>query len=501
MKVNRITTISGLFAVALLLGACSSVSGPQTLSVGESTGSIIYGVGAEFDPHFLSQNVVKDDESKAEDWDSVIVRRLDMMKPSMFRAMVLTPWYEPENDNDDPDVIDWSRFTFDTPEMQSLYAELDYAETRGVKVILTLWGASIGNWLAGENNGNWVVAPGDYEEWAENFSALIQYLIGEKHYTCIKQITPVNEPDWEYFMDGKAGPSSEYIKMCRILDERFRSDGIRDKVAFNLSDNSDGGTGTHRYLRDCVKEMAGITDIFNSHTYIFGYETPNKTVLKWEKKNAALAAKAGKGHIVGEFGGNQCTGAARQRDIDWYDRGVLMVRTAVNALNAGAVGVSYWNLIDQNYNKNGDYESMQQLGLWRYVKSAYSTEPYYDSIPCDYSLRPQYYSYSLLTQFIRPGARVFPLDAKDQYIAATAVLNDDGTWVYVIANQTDSDRSYVIANDSVVGDFSLYRYTENELPSDDSMLPVVQTMTAGTDGLSVESPAKSVVVLVMNPHD
>ena len=45
-----------------------------------------------------------------------------------------------------------------------------------------------------------------------------------------------------------------------------------------------------------------------------------------------------------------------------------MTRIAINLLNAGASGVSYWSLIDQYYGKDADYGAMQQLGLWKYVK-------------------------------------------------------------------------------------------------------------------------------------
>ena len=50
---------------------------------------------------------------------------------------------------------------------------------------------------------------------------------------------------------------------------------------------------------------------------------------------------------------------------------MLITRNCLNFLNAGAVGASYWSLIDQYYNKGASYEEMQQLGLWRYKKCAY----------------------------------------------------------------------------------------------------------------------------------
>ena len=77
------------------------------------------------------------------------------------------------------------RLTFNSPEMQSLYKQLDMAQKLGIHVNLTLWGAHISHFLSGHNRGNWVVAPYDYQEWAENFSILIRHLLLTKHYTCI----------------------------------------------------------------------------------------------------------------------------------------------------------------------------------------------------------------------------------------------------------------------------------------------------------------------------
>ena len=76
---------------------------------------------------------------------------------------------------------------------------------------LVVWGAITNiDLLSGINNGQkhflcdarsynvnpgWIAGIDNYEEFAENFSTMVKYLIEEKHYTCINQITPFNEPD------------------------------------------------------------------------------------------------------------------------------------------------------------------------------------------------------------------------------------------------------------------------------------------------------------------
>lgn len=469
------------------------------LTVKEKNDAPLEAIGAELDPHFLSQNVVRNDGSKAEDWDNIVVRRVREMGLQRLRIMILPQWYEPVNDNDDPYITDWSKFTFDSPEMKSLYKVLDMAQQSGMETTLVLWGAHIGHFLAGENSGNWVVAPASNEEWAENFSALVQYLIKEKGYSCITEITPVNEPDWSFLIGGKMVSADIYAEMCKALDKRFRDDGIRHCVRFSLSDNSDGGSGTHDYLAACCRELKDVADVFNSHTYIFGYETPNSVIFNWEKENSRLAEAVGKPHFIGEFGGNQCVGSSRQKDINLYERGVLMVRIAINALNAGACGISYWGLIDQYYGKNQAYADMQQLGLWKYLKSTYANDSTYQDIEItgDYEPRPQYYAYSLVSRFLRPGAEIHPVSTDNEFVAATAVKNRDGKWVYLFANATDSTIRTELKNDycsRLRSKYDVYIYERAALPASDDMIKPTELIKTKNKAFSYNLPANSVVL-------
>lgn len=473
-------------------------------SVRYSTGVTLAGLGVELDPHFLSQNVTRHDGAKASDWDEVIVPRIRKMGIQRFRVMLLPHWWEPLNDNDDPNVAALDRFTFESAEMQSLYKVLDIAQEMHADVTLVLWGCPTWcdlldpdyagvkrHFLCSSEGTNWVVEPASNEEFAESFSTVAKYLIERRGYTCIKELTPFNEPD------GNIIPLERYVPLAKVLDRRLRADGIRDRVRLNLSDNTD----TRRFfLEGCARDLAQEADMFNSHTYIFGYETPNRTVLEWERANVAAAAKAGKEHFVGEFGSNQCVGATRQTDIDRYDRGVLMTRLVVNFLNAGAIGTSYWSLIDQYYGRHEPYAAMQQLGLWRYVARAYGEDPdpnIYASLKGNYQPRPQYYAYSLLTRFVRKGSEVYPLELGNEFAAGMAVCSAEGRWTYVIANATDNDLSFDLKNTFRGGMTAckVYTYEERRLPDGDELIaPSLQLESL--DGIfCVSAKAHSVVVL------
>jgi alpha-galactosidase len=429
------------------------------------------------------------------------VERVKKMSLRKIRVMVLPQWFEPVNDNADPHVTDMSKFTFESPEMKSLYKVLDIAMEQDMDVCIVIWGCPVNVslldpgyahvktcFMADPTKTNvWITGPTDYDEWAENYSALIKRLVETKRYTCVNEITPMNEPD-----GGPLLTSTEYVKMAKVLDARFKKDGIRSKVRFNLSDNTDTRP---EYLEYCAANLADEADIFNSHTYIFGYETPNSEIQKWEKNNVAIAAKAGKKHFVGEFGSNQCVGATRQTDIDRYERGVLMTRLVLNFLNSGACGVSYWSLIDQYYGKNESYQQMQQLGLWKYLKESYKPDPkVYGSIKGDYEVRPQYYSYTLLTRFLSPNSEIYPVDLNMDLAIGTAFKDTEGKWTYVFANGSTQEKHFMLENATANSKFDCYVYAKDNLPEGDHLIGSKEQVNTGEEGLSITLKPQTVAL-------
>lgn len=504
-----------LAAALLFVAACSPEDKPSKKEVdpteptmkfknapvltvsGENTGVTLKGIGVELDPHFLSQNVTRNDGATEADWTDIVCKRCKDMQVERFRVFLLPHWWEPYNDNNDPNTFNWNGYDFNTVEMKSLCAVLDLAEEIGADVTLVLWGCPISAKLVGgdyigrhflcNDDDGWVTRTSNDAEFAENFVALVKYLIETKGYTCIKELTPYNEPN------GNRTSVTQYAATAKALDTKLRNEGLRDKVALNLSDNTDGAVS---FLQGCVNSLKSQADFFNSHTYIFGYETPNSTVREWEKKNVDLAASVDKVHFVGEFGSNQCVGATRQTDISTYERGILMTRHISNFLLAGASGASYWSLIDQYYGKDESYGQMQQLGLWIYKVRVYKGEDRGD-LSEDYECRPQYYAYSLLTRFIRKGSRVYPIDLEDDFKTAIAVRSNQAKWTYVFANPDKEILYYRLKNDNKGGDRKIkyYVYQKGKLPVDGAMIEASDELKPIAGTYEVKVPANAVVVL------
>ena len=480
----------------------TELPGYTKLTLDEKAGENTFGVSVEFDPHFLSQNVQKG-ISAAEDW-AIVESRVAKMGIDRFRVMIMPSWIEPFNDNDNDGQINWDALTTDTAELRSLYKVLDLAQENGIDVNLTLWGSenpvnlidqtvnaqikSQGGHFLTKNNksSNWVVGTKYPKEFAENFSIYVQHLLS-KGYTCIKEITPINEPDWSYQIDGGVSFQT-YKELCLALDARFKADGIRDKVLFNLSDNTNDRPA---WLEQTMMELDEITDVYNTHSYAFGYESTNEKIMGWEQENRNVTRNTGKAHIVGEFGSNLVTGSSRQSDIDEYRRGVLMVRQMLNFYNAGAAGASYWVLCDEYYNYTDSYASMMQLGLWRATKLSYlSDKAYYESLQEDYQVRPQYYAYALMSKHVPKGAEVYPISLNDDFALGTAFKGMDGKWVYVFANGNAEGEAFKLSL-TVEGTFEKYEYTEAKLPNGDHL---IASSGEATDLIQFELAPQTVVV-------
>lgn len=467
------------------------------MKIAKKPSHIVEAPSVEYDPHFWSQNIIRRGYPQSV-WEDIFCRRVQMMGIKRMRVMLMPAWYEPENDNTDPNQIDWSKMTFSSLEMKSLHKLLDLAEEQKIEITLTMWGCHR-HWngktyflAEGNTTDDWCVPATDKEEWAENISVALQWLLLKRGYTCIKEFTLMNEPSWSYKINGKVD-KDHYSEMCHTLDTRLRLDGVRDKLRFNLSDDAENID----FLRHAVSTVDSVADCYNSHTYKFGYSTPNSEIATWQRANIKVVAPTGKRHFIGEFGSNENVGASRQRDIDRYERGVLMTRIALTLMNSGAAGVSYWSLLDQYYSPTDPYGSMQQLGLWLSAKREYEgDERYKELIKEDFQPRPQYYAYSLLTRYVGRG-EIFPLATNNEFVAASAFKREDGKWVYVVVNGSDENFCGTIENPHLrSAKFDRHYYRQATLPEDDSLIVSDKTLKQkrGTTKIDLEPQTMAVFV-------
>lgn len=476
-----------LFLLALIMAVCSGCSTVVNIPTGslelkitkDSTGKEILAIGAECDPHFLSGNVGRTMisektgepvEIKEEDWANVFAPRIKDMEIGFLRVMLLTSWY-----SKDESMYTSKNYDYDSLQMRSLYQVLDTAQSNNIDVNITVWLWDSDYYKVSPQN-EWSLPTEGLGErvFAEVFADCIKYLIEEKGYTCIKQVTPVNEPNSTYNITyGSVNGFKYYVSQMKVMDEIFKEKGIRDKVLFNLSDDARSSV----WLEKTLSELDGVYDIVNSHSYDFDERDSNQMMVEGNqfysyKQYSQIADEYNVSHIFSEFGTNT------EREVsNWRDpsRGLQVARVALNILQAGSVGFSYWMLFGQYYEWEADDEFGNNMGLW-------------GSAAEDYDCRPVYYAYSLFTRFAKKGMQIYLCPTVDENIVAVA-LSDGKDWTYLVVNGSESEsKSVSFANygKNYATKFNRYVYDQNDVPTDNKQISSSGIVSAEKRVLTVD---------------
>ena len=464
---NGVISVKKLFMAALCVLLCC-LSGCGTVSVGliqtkedlkPATGpfsrtieftvsdtpnkDVISGLGAEWDPHFfMSYN--QDKGCDEQDW-ALICERAKMLGIQKIRVWCIPLWFEPEKDV----------YTFESDKMASLTRVLDAAEELGIDVNITLWGCQ--GWLAMDND-YWISPPNDLTAYAEGVSELTRWLLDTKQYTCVKELTFHNEPDWEYKCDDTVSdPTEYYFEMCRTVDATLRADGLRDRIRLSLPGVS---------FSAASKFAAGLGDIadsFDIHCYNFGAESlfPEITSNVEKLKEELTAAGIGDMPItVSEFGGNKQIDAYHQEDTDSYDRGVYYSTIVEAFLSEGVSSMLHWCFFDQYYNGSGDEQnSRMMLGLFSYKDDNW--EP-----------RPFYHSWGLITKYAVKGSEIYPFTTNSKYVNGVALKSPDGKWTYLITCQQKGKDTVVKINNPHLTEpqMNVHEYKPENITTGDELI-------------------------------
>lgn len=499
---KRIISILLLLAMTLSIMGCAALFGGPTeptqpvdtanktppadadvvLTINKEDGNeVVYGVGTQLDPHFFSQNVGLNGmtngtpwECKEEDW-AIVEARVKEMNLKRIRVMLQPGWYVINEVNTKEGIYDW-----DTECMRSLYKVLDLAQENGMKVNITMWGIDTGTagFMRIAGASDWVTTPApEYEELFVNcFADCIKYLIEEKDYSCIREVTLFNEPN-SIYKGNKA--NEEYCALCTKMHEAFEEKGVRDYVLFNLSDDA----RDYVWMAKTLMNLEGIIDVANSHSYTYGdtynpetqtsnrdmsntemcYELANYNLSLWKEWTDQYP---GIPHIWGEYG--TCNGSGSHQTNDKYspERGLEIARIGLNFFNMGSQGMSYWVLFSQYYGRNDfNIGKIMDMGLWGFADEGYAC-------------RPMYYSYSMFTRFVEESDMIFPIQSSDENIVAVAFRQGD-KWSYCVVNNGDEAKKVSFVNmDNYPGALNRYVYDEANVPTDNQVIGTNGSVTA-----------------------
>lgn len=231
-----------IFIVAFF-ASCSPVEQDVIITIDTETvlNDCYIGNGAQWDPYQLDYGKGKLTISEA-DWEK-LYDRLDFMCPQFIRIMINTSSF-----------VDQGRLV---PErgMEVLSKMLDYCQSRNVTVMFGDWGWSVIRAREAEIDSQSL----------RHAAALVDYLVHNKGYSCIRYYNLVNEPNGYWAATNKSFPlwASSVWQFYQYMKE-FDLIGEVGIVGPDIAIWDKAETG---WIDSCAVQLNEQIELYDIHTY------------------------------------------------------------------------------------------------------------------------------------------------------------------------------------------------------------------------------------------
>ena len=353
--------------------------------------------------------------------------------------------YEPER----------GKFTWDSPDMRTLYRILDWAERRGVDVFLQqMWGNVAWNaYPSSESDPVKTLrsAPRSLPDWANGIGELVDHLKG---YRCIRWVSIANEPghsEFSWWQDANMRALSVTPGLEAAREEL-------DRRGLKLPISGPSWTDLPPLIPTRIDfdpwigayDLHSYTSVWDSMLAFGAYNLSEaeRRMAKW----AEWAHARGKPFFLSELGtmafgwGNDDLGPAS------YESGLKNASLVVRGINAGVDGFNRWS-----FTNRGDLD-----GQWQLVRTwdidAHRLLDRFEPQP------NAYWQYAMLSRFTAKNSGVLrthvdaPFSTGERTLVATALLSPKGNLTLIVVNESGRDASATIEFDGLASPVALYRY-------------------------------------------
>ena len=367
-------------------------------------------------------------------------------------------------------------FDWDNEEMLALYKILDWAEANNADVFLQQMWSNV-KWNAYPNVQPLLSAPKSLEDFAESFSRLIEYLLIEKKYTCIKWLSITNEPpggswgSWWSTGDKDAAITPALKEVRSVLDEK--------KINVPLS----GPDWTDLPHFDATKiDFDPHIGAYDIHSYQGIDETKQKILEEW----ANWARQHNKPLFLSEIGDMR---------IGWKDANPgpksmqAVLSNAESILRGMEVGVSAFNR--WSFTNRGDLDGQWQLiRTWDMEK-----KKYYNKI----EIEPvAFYGFGIMTRFfIKNSSVLFTKPIGSNNILSQTLKSPNEEITTYVLNKSNKEQIIDLQFTEISNQhFFLYNLIESEIIKPDyKMNPIKELIFKDGEKTTLIIPGQSICVL------
>ena len=385
---------------------------------------------------------------------------------NFLRVELSQRMYEPER----------KKFDWDNEEMKALYLILDWCQQNEADVFLQqMWGYVA--WNSYPDVHPLVSAPRNLDDFAEGIATLMEYLIKEKKYTCIKYFCMSNEPPggtwgywWEYG-DEKGNIDDAWKR----LKEEFDNRGI--DVPISGPDWTDMPPFEEEKLT--FAPYLGSIDI---HSYQGVTEAGEANLKQW----ADWAHQQNKPFFLTEFGNMRLGWGKDNPGPKTFTAALSNANDIIRTLRAGADGLNRWSFTNKG-NLDGQWQLIRTYNM--------ENKEYYKKIEPE---NEAFYGFGILSRFLSKYSSVVEstTGCPDSVLMSIALLSPKEELSVFIVNLKD---------ENVTVDFNIkafpnkqmnvYQVTKESVNKPGFELNPLQNFNSSSGKYLLTLPAKSITTV------
>ncbi len=405
-------------------------------------------------------------------------------------------------------------FDFENSEMQYLYKYLEYCQKNNIDVFVQNFFNNV-PWLAVPSAGNDPIkilrsAPNDLEAYTDGLVVLLNHLIKEKHYTCVKYFCITNEPyeNWSWYIgsfdpDKFASPEPA----CKMMQEKIKKNNIPVMLS---------GPDVSIYLSSKIKPTLPLFDHLNAfdiHSYVTRYDWWADSTMTFEDggkgevnriKDTEVqysswvkrAKEEKKPFIISEMGSFMYGFGEDTNGMSTYPAMLKDAESVLRYSNIGMDGFMRWSFLNRG-NLDGQW---QFVNTWDMKK--------HSLLPV-HQIKPQnapFYVWGMLSRFIPKYARVLQSNVEggkiDEYqrIFTTAYQSptNKNVSVFVINDSKNEMQANININQfSKSGFKKFYKYaiTKESIEKADFALNPLDSIEINDKGLDITLLSESLLLI------
>ncbi len=366
-------------------------------------------------------------------------------------------WWEPANDNNDPDVMLDSGFTWDSIEMRSLYKYLEAFKAMGVDVFVDVMVDDprvMYPWLIAENKVNTGPNVGRIPEYAEHIAAMVKHLVVTKGFTNVKYVSFSGEPNNFFLAPPGVSKLDNYKASMTAVHDRLQLEGMLAYVKLIGPEIGYSDHDTAAWLDDLSLNIPSSLDAYTIHSGQTKAEATDGSYVALLQSFIDIVKSndpdgADKPIMITDY---TPTGTIRRPED-----GLNAVALIANGLRTGVSEFGRWSFADDIWTwPPGSNQTSTSFGDYGFGMIGSKQE--------NFTPRPNYKATALAYKFVPRGSTTYEAVTSDEAVIPAMIRTAEGKHTIIAVNWSDNDANVSFALDNALNTtFKKYRFSSASL--------------------------------------